>query len=302
MSLVAERWTVLSILRTTTDFLEQRAVSEPRLSAEQLLADVLDCGRLDLYLRFDRPLDSSEVEAYRECIRRRLEGEPVQYITGVAGFRGLDLAVDPRVLVPRPETEQLVEQVLQWVDTEIERGRAPSGGWRIIDVGTGSGAIACSLDLELDAVAWIVGVDHSPAAIDVARQNARSVGADRVHWVVGDLLNSFDATGQVDVIVANPPYLAEAERGSLPIEVAAWEPESALFAGSRGDEALGKIAAEAPRLLRPGGLLAMEVAVDQAMSIQSLIEDTVGLEYGGAYSDLAGMTRGVIAITRPPGS
>ncbi len=146
---MSEGWNVLSILRKTTEFLEGRGINEPRLSAEHLLADVLDCRRLDLYLRYDRPLSSDEVDSYRSRVKRRLAGEPVQYITGVAGFRGLELAVDPRVLVPRPETEQLVAEVLEWARARAARGRAPESGWRILDLGTGSGAIACALAVEL---------------------------------------------------------------------------------------------------------------------------------------------------------
>jgi release factor glutamine methyltransferase len=127
-------WTVLTLVRTTSEYFQKRGVPAPRLSAEYLLAEVLGCRRLDLYLDFDRPLSASEIDAYREHVRRRSAHEPIEYITGKAGFRDLELAVDPRVLIPRPETEQLVDEVLDWARAESRHGRAPSGGWRLIDV------------------------------------------------------------------------------------------------------------------------------------------------------------------------
>lgn len=218
---------MLSILRTTAEFLEERGVAEPRLSAEHLLADVLDCRRLDLYLRYDRPLSADEVASYRLRIRRRLAGEPVQYITGTAGFRGLELVVDRRVLVPRPETEGLVGEVLDWARARAGRGRAPGGGWRLLDLGTGSGAIACALALELEGVRRVVGSDRSLDALAVARANAERVGAPAMCWVAADGLGAFRSGDTFDAIVANLPYVPDAERAELPVEVAGWEPPEA---------------------------------------------------------------------------
>ena len=289
-------WTVLSILRTTANFLEERGVSEARLSAEHLLADVLDCRRLDLYLRFDRPLSADEVEAYRSRVKRRLAGEPVQYITGVTGFRGLDLAVDRRVLVPRPETERLVAEVLEWARAEAGRGRAPAGGWRVLDLGTGSGAIACALALELEGVRLVVGSDASREALEVARDNARRVGAGPVAWVHADGLSAFRPDGRFDAIVSNPPYVADADRGSLPVEVGEWEPAGALFAGPAGTEAIARLVAAAPAHLRAGGLLAIEIGDGQDREISRLIEETEGLEFLAVYRDYAGAPRGALAL------
>ena len=289
-------WTVLSILRTTAGLLEERGVNEPRLSAEHLLADVLDCRRLDLYLRFDRPLSADEVDSYRSRVKRRLAGEPVQYITGVTGFRGLELAVDRRVLVPRPETELLVAEVLDWARAEAARGRVPEAGWRILDLGTGSGAIACALALELGGVRIIVGSDASRHALEVARDNAGRVGVDRIAWLAGDGLTGFRAGVRFDAIVSNPPYVAEAERGSLPVEVLEWEPGGALFAGPVGTEAIARLVAEAPAYLRAGGLLAVEIGSGQEREAVRLVEGTPGLEFLTVYHDFAGMPRGVLAL------
>ena len=290
------RWTVLEILRTTTEYLEARAIPEPRLSAEHLLADVLGCRRLDLYLGYDRPLAPAEVDAYRARVKRRAAREPIQYITGKTGFRGLDLHVDQRVLVPRPETELLVGEVLAWARAEARRGRWPSEGWRIVDVGTGSGAIACALARELEGLGWILGTDVSPDALSVARANATAVGADRVLWAAADGLSALGPGLRVDAIVANPPYVADGDRGSLPREVAGWEPSGALFSGPRGDEALVRIVAEAPHSLEPGGLLALEVGQGQAKEIRERIRTTDGLEYLAIYRDHSGIERGVLAL------
>ncbi len=293
---VERQWTVLTILRTTAEFLDERGVPEARLSAEHLLADVLGCRRLDLYLGFDRPLGPEEVEAYRGRVKRRLAREPVQYITGRAGFRGLDLAVDPRVLVPRPETELLVSEVLAWARAEAGRGRVPPGGWRLVDVGSGSGAIAIALAQELGDVAWVLGTDASPAALEVARDNARRVGAHGTLWAATDGLAALGTDVKVDAVVANPPYVADGDRRGLAREVLDWEPAAALFAGPRGDEHLKRIVDEAPRALRAGGLLALEVGQGQAPGIRELVRGTAGLEYLALYRDHAGIERGVLAL------
>lgn len=289
-------WTVLGILRATAGFLEERDVAEARLSAEWLLAHVLDCGRLDLYLQHDRPLESAQIDRYRAAVRRRAAGEPVQYITGRAAFRGLDLAVDRRVLIPRPETEVLVGEVLAWARAEAGRGRAPDGGWRLLDVGTGSGAIAIALAAELDGVRWTAGLDRSRDALDVARANAARAGGGRVRWIAGDLLEAVRSGAGLDAIVANPPYVAAGARVDLPQEVAEWEPGGALFAGPRGDEALARLVADAAARLRPGGLLALETGDGQVTGVRDRVEATAGLRWITDFRDHAGVPRGGLAL------
>jgi len=293
----AEQWTVLVLLRTTSGFLSERGVAEPRLSAEHLLADALGCRRLDLYLRFDRPVTEPELAAYRAAVRRRVAGEPVPYITGRAAFRGLELAVDRSVLIPRPETEILAGEALAWARGEAELGRAPAEGWSVLDVGTGSGAIALALAAELDGVRRVVGSDRSTAALAVARANAARLGAERTAFVAADALDAFRPRS-FDIVVANPPYLAAAERDSLPVDVREWEPPVALFAGPRGDEALARIVAEAPERLRPGGLLAIEVGMGQAGAVRDRIRSAGCLAWLGAYRDFGGVERGVLAMAR----
>ena len=237
-----------------------------------------------------------ELERYRALVRRRLDGEPVAYIVGRAGFRDLDLRVDRRVLVPRPETELLVGHVLEWAGAEAARGARPAEGWRMVDVGTGSGAIACALATELEGVAWVAGVDVSPDAVELARTNARETGADRTLWLAADGLGAFAPGVRVDAVVANPPYLALGERAALPPEVGRWEPPRALFAGPVGDEAIRHLLDEAPGRLRAGGLLAFEVGIGQAGAARARVETIPELEYVTTYRDHGGVERGLLAV------
>lgn len=292
----SKRWTILALIRTTQEYLEQRDIPDARLSAELLLADVLECPRLDLYLQFDRPVQPDQLEAYRDRVRRRARHEPVAYITGRASFRNLELDVDSRVLIPRPETERLVAEVLDWAAAERQRGRAPAGGWRVVDVGTGSGAIACALATELAGVERVVGVDRSVGALEVARSNAVRLGVSRARWCVAEGLSALRDGAALDAIVSNPPYLAEGERGTMERQVTEWEPAEALFAGHRGDEVVVEIVRDAPRCLRPGGLLAIELADGQASEASRLVEASPGLEMASVYRDLTGRERGVLAI------
>lgn len=261
-----------------------------------MLAHVLGTGRLELYLGYDRPIGSDELERYRGLVRRRLDGEPVAYIVGRAGFRDLDLAVDQRVLVPRPETELLVGHVVEWARAEAARGARPPGGWRMVDVGTGSGAIAIALATELDGVAWVAGIDVSPDAVELARANARLAEADRTLWLAADGLSALARGLRVDAVVANPPYLALGERGALPPEVERWEPARALFAGPAGDEEIRRLLDEAPGRLRAGGLLAFEVGLGQAGPARARLETIPELLYVTTYRDYVGVERGLLAV------
>src|SRR5688500_7652070 len=200
-------WTVLEMIRWTTDYLAGKGIREPRLNAELLLAGVLGMKRLDLYLQFDRPLRPAELEEYRSRLKRRARHEPLQYIAGHADFRELRLKVDRRVLIPRPETEVLVGEVLDWAKA---RGAASA-----LDVGTGSGAIALSLATE-GAFERVVAVDVSEDALDVARENAAFCGA-AVELRPGSLFDAVQGE-RFDVVVSNPPYVGERERDGLDAE------------------------------------------------------------------------------------
>lgn len=280
-------WTVLDLLRWTTDFFRSRGLDSPRLDAEVLLAFALGCERLHLYTEFDKPVGDAERARFRELVRRRVEERvPVALLTGTREFWSLSLAVTPDVLVPRPDTETLVAAVLE---------RLPDGDaeLRVLDVGTGSGAIALALASERPK-AKVLATDVSAAALEVARGNAERLGlSDRVSFAAGDLYAPAGDT-RFDCIVSNPPYLAEAERAELAPELAR-EPDAALFAGAAGDEALRRLVDGAAERLAPGGLLAFELAPAQRAGLESALADAgfVGVR---AHRDLAGLDRALSAL------
>ena len=279
---------VLDVARKAAGLFEERKFEHARLDAELLLAGVLGLKRLDLYLQHDRPLTADELERYRAAVRRRLKREPVQYILGSAAFRHLELAVDARVLIPRPETELLVGAVLDW---SSERGR----GGAVLDVGTGSGAIALSLATE-GGFERVVASDASADALSVARSNAARVGcAERVELREGSLFDVVRPGEQFAVVVSNPPYVADEERGSLAPEVVEHEPALALFAGSDGLAVIEAIVGGAADHLELGGLLALEIGAAQGPAVLSLLERSGRYTAPRIVRDLAGRDRIALA-------
>ena len=246
--------TVLDVLQSTTGYFQKRNIDSPRLNAEHLLAHVLGRKRIELYLEFERRLRESELAPLREMVKRRGAGEPLQHLLGTVEFCGRTFVCDKRALVPRPETEQLVELLISKFKCEIAHSR-------IVDVGTGSGVIALSLAAEFPE-ADIVGTDISQGALALAQENAERLGlADRVRFLRTNLLESVQAG--CELIVANLPYVSTEDRQNLSPEVL-HDPEVAVFAGERGDELVLKLIAQAPSRLRPDGILALEIGVGQA--------------------------------------
>ncbi|MGD8230047.1 MAG: peptide chain release factor N(5)-glutamine methyltransferase [Desulfobacteraceae bacterium] len=263
-------WTIKELLKVTTDYLAKKEIESPRLSAEILLAHQLDMDRVKLYLRFDQPLHDKEVTGYRSLIKRRLNREPIQYITGVQEFWSMDFAVGPQVMVPRPETELLVEHALALC--RQKRSTEGSCG-RILDLGTGCGAIAVAIARELEGVA-VWASDVSQEALDVARRNAKKHGVEeRIEFVLSDLWENL--SGQeltFDVIVSNPPYIKSRAMASLPPEVRGYEPWHALDGGEEGMLYITDIIREAPRHLNPGGWILLEMDPDQTEQALGLLE------------------------------
>ncbi len=241
------------VLRRSATYLDDHGSPTPRLDAELLLGHALGLSRIELYTAHDRPLDEPELAACRELIRRRGEREPVAYITGRRGFRTIDLDVDPRVLVPRPETELLVDRCLALL---ADRD-APT----VLDVGTGSGAIALSLAAEAPG-ARVAACDISEDALAVAAANAGRLGLE-VEMVRSDLLAAF-AGRRFDLIVSNPPYVTEAELAGLEPEVREWEPRLATVAGPDGLEVYRRLLPEAIEHLAAAGAVALECGAGQA--------------------------------------
>jgi len=255
--------TVLEVLSSTTGYFEERNIDSPRLNAEHLLAHVLGRKRIDLYLEFERPLPESDLAPLRELVRRRGTGEPLQHLLGTVEFCGRTFRCDKRALVPRSETEQLVELLISRFKSEIACSR-------IIDVGTGSGVIALTLAAEL-ANAQIVGVDISEDALMLAGENAERLGlADRVRLLRSNLLENLQPGFYL--IVANLPYVSTEDRQKLSREVL-HDPEVALFAGARGDELMRQLIAQGPPWLRPGGMLAMEIGTGQSEALVTALEE-----------------------------
>jgi release factor glutamine methyltransferase len=276
--------------------MRERGIENARLESELLLAAVLGVNRLDLYLQFERPLSEKEVDQFRELVRRRLRREPLQYIVGVAHFRELVLGVDPRVLIPRPETELLVGEVLTWARHRVEEGGVDPDGLTAVDIGTGSGAIVLSLALE-GPFGKLVATDLSVSALEVAAENSeRNDLSGRIEFREGSLWDTLGEGERFDVVVSNPPYISEAERGELAPEVREWEPESALFAARSGYEVLEALVDGAPGHLRPGGLLALEVGADQGSAIAARAEAQGEYASTRVVHDLAGRERIVLAV------
>ena len=244
--------TVLEVLQSTTAYFNKREIESPRLNAEHLLAHALGLKRIELYLAFERPLAEAELTPLRELVRRRGQGEPLQHLLGTVEFAGRVFLCDKRALVPRPETEQLVE---------LLKSRIPQLASRILDVGTGSGVIALSLAANFPE-AKITATDISNEALALARENAaRFELQEKVGFAKSDLLA--EVAGQFDLIVANLPYIATVDRPTLSREVL-HDPDVALFGGERGDELVRKLIDAASDHLSPGGLLALEVGIGQA--------------------------------------
>ena len=255
--------TVLELLQSTTAYFKKRGVETPRLNAEHLLAFILKRKRIELYLEFERVLTESELTPLRGLVRRRGQGEPLQHLLGTVEFAGQTFLCDKRALVPRPETEQLVE-LLQ---SKIE---SASGGRKskILDVGTGSGVIALSLATKFPE-AEITATEISDDALALARENAERLGlTSRLTFLGGDLLTY--VTDVYDLIVANLPYVAATDRATLSREVL-HDPEVALFGGERGDELVRKLIETAPAHLAPGGLLALELGAGHADDLAALM-------------------------------
>lgn len=281
-------WTVLRLIRWSGEYLEEKGVERGRLDAEHLLADTLATTRLQLYLQFDRPLTPEELSAYKPLLLRRARREPLQYILGKVTFREIELAVDRRVLIPRPETEVLVDRVLAWAR---ERG----SGLAALDVGTGSGCIALSLALEGDFTR-VVGTDASTGALEVARDNAEAAGLLEVLDLrEGRLYEPVAEEERFDVVVSNPPYVAEGEAAALAPEVADWEPGGALYAGDAGLDVLAPLVAGASERLLDGGLLALEVGAGQTEAVAERVRATGAFGEPRVVKDLAGRPRIVLA-------
>ena len=267
-------WIVRNLLHVTAEYLEKKGIDSPRLTAEILLAHKLNVDRVTLYLNFDQPLTENELSGYRILIKRRLQREPLQYITGIQEFWSLEFAVTPQVLIPRPETELLVEQTIERLKAfPAVENHTP----RILDLGTGCGAIAISLAKEVQQTK-IWATDISAGALKLARLNAEKHGVtDRIRFIQGSLWEPLMDQGETfDIILSNPPYIASEEFKGLSPEVRDYEPRLALDGREGGMHFIEKIISEAPAFMNPGAWIMVEMApgqTDKALGLIGEIKD-----------------------------
>jgi release factor glutamine methyltransferase len=251
--------TVLGVLQASSDYLKKRKIDNARLNAEHLLAHLLDRKRIELYLEFERELTETELAPLRDLLRRRGEGVPLQHLLGTVEFCGLTILCDQRAMVPRPETEELVELL----ESRIENRES-----RIVDVGTGSGVIALTLAAKFPETE-VYALDISEDALALGRSNAERLGlTERVHFFKSNLLQNISE--RFDLIVANLPYISMQDRQSLSSEVL-HDPAIALFGGARGDELIRDLIEQAPPHLQSNGLLALEIGVGQSEPLREFL-------------------------------
>lgn len=277
--------TVLEIIKRTTDFLAGKGVENARLNAELLVGHALGLKRMQLYMLFERPLSEPELETIRPLVRRRGAREPLQYIVGEMEFFGVNLKLDRRALIPRPETEHLLALITEKLSA------APA---RILDLGTGSGAIALGLARHYPE-AKVTALDVSAEAVELTRENiARNQLADRVTALQSDWFSALDAAARFELVVSNPPYLTAAEAADTAAEIRQYEPSLALTPGVTGMEALTPIIAGARDRLETGGWLALETGIAQhaALAAQLAAQGYTGFE---SVADLTGRPRFVFA-------
>jgi release factor glutamine methyltransferase len=284
--------TLLEIVKRTADFFDKRGIEQPRLNAELVIGHALGLDRMQIYLQFERLMSDAELADVRARVRRRGAREPLQYVLGTTAFHDLVLEIDRRVLAPRPETEQLVERICE---------RTEPGSMRIIDLGTGSGAIALAL-AKVFPDAAVIGVDSSSEALEVARINARSNSLDdRVEFVESDWFDRIDPNERFDLIVSNPPYLSEREWSEAPPEVREYEPRFALVADDDGYAALETILQVTRDRIEPGGRLFLETGMDQHARLANTAR---ALGYGEIESlqDWSGRNRFLVVSGPEPGN
>lgn len=278
-----QSWTPLKIIQWAVPYLGQRGVQHPRFDAETLIAFALKIDRLKVYLQFDRPLDAAELDLIREMMKRRSRLEPIQYITGQREFYGLPFAVTRDVLVPRPETELLVELAVEYLKTLPEEKRV------VLDLGTGSGCIALSVAKNIPCRVW--AVDISGKALEVAKKNGENLKVDSIQWREGNWFSALKPGDpeQFQVILSNPPYIALSEKAGLSPEVRDFEPFEALFSGENGLRDYEVLAGELDQRLLPDGMALFELQANRSDNIAALFRGPKWQET--VYPDLQGLAR-----------
>lgn len=288
-----ETWTVGKIIDWTTAHLRKHGSESPRLEAEILLAHARQCPRIQLYVQYNEPLTESQRAAMRDLVRRRAQAEPVAYLVGHREFFGLDFRVSPDVLIPRPETETLVLELI------AAAKQVPNP--QILDLGTGSGCIAIAAAVNLPA-ARVTAIDLSPQALAIARENAARHGvAERITFLEGDLFAPLAGDARFDVVASNPPYVADAEMETLPADVRLHEPPGALKAGKEGLDVITRLVRKAATHLAATGTLLIEIDPAQSGAVRTLFVETGAFESPRTIKDPSGNERVIVATrTKSP--
>ena len=290
---MADVWTIARLLSWTTDFFREHGIENPRLDAEVLLGAVLGKDRMYLYVHFDEPLEPVELARFRSHVKERAAHVPLAYVLGRREFMGLDFRVTRDTLIPRPDTEVLVQCAVDFLRARAAEGRDDLA---LADIGTGTGAIALSV-LHYTEGARADAVDISPAAAEVARENAERLNlTERIEIHEGDLTAPL-AGCSYDVILSNPPYIPTADIATLMPEVRSYEPHLALDGGRDGLTIYRRLAADAPALLRDGGMIAVEVGIGEACDVACLLETHPRIVRTGIHRDLGGIERVVVGYT-----
>ncbi|MBQ4213331.1 MAG: peptide chain release factor N(5)-glutamine methyltransferase [Selenomonas sp.] len=289
--MASEIWTIGKILKWTEDYFTQKGIESPRLDAEVLLGHVLNKQRIYLYVHFDEPLQPEELAAFRGMIKQRINHVPVAYILGEKEFMGLTFKVTADTLVPRPDTEILVQAA---VDNLRKLGATAP---KVADIGTGTGAVGLSV-LHFVKDAQLATVDISPAARAVAEENAAALNlADRAQFFTGDLLAPLQGNSYT-AILSNPPYIPDADIAGLAADVQLSEPHTALAGGADGLDFYRRLCADAPAMLLPGGFMAFEVGIKQAQDVAGLAQANPLIDRTEILKDYAGIDRVVVAWTK----
>jgi release factor glutamine methyltransferase len=295
-----DAWTVIRLLKWTTDFFRKRGSESPRLEAEVLLAHALNCTRIELYTAFGTEPNAAQKDSFRNMVKRRGDGVPVAYLVGYREFYSLRLSVTPAVLIPRPETEHVVIEALDRAKAFAQLSL--SRPLRIVDVGTGSGAIAIAVAKHLESVypggASVTAIDVSPEALAIAKSNAEANGvSDQIKFEVGNLLATLPCEPSLDLVLSNPPYVSESEFAELDPMVRDHEPKLALVSGQRGTELIQPLIGQAADRLYPGGQLIIELSPMIADAVAKIVTEDGRYSPPKFIKDLAGHRR-VLSVTR----
>lgn len=286
MAEVTKIWRIIDLLKTAENVLEEKGISSPRLNAELLLSDTLNTGRMELYLNFEKPLNENELTEFRAKIKRRLMREPLQYITGSSGFYGLNFKVNSSVLIPRPETETLVDAALNYLLT------AKLGNPKILEVGAGSGCISVSI---ADKIGCSIGsIDTNPDSIKLARENSElNNTSSKINFMLQDIFTGIEDFSGYDLVISNPPYIAKDELASLEPEVKDFEPLAALTDNEDGMKFYRRIF-ELAKNTKGSTVLMLEIGDGKRKAIEELL-GLYGISNYGFYKDLLNIDRVVKA-------